>query len=50
MTLRDLMQLCYNAGSSIDSDAPKGGGGFIWWWKKYGQDRHDAFRREDARK
>lgn len=43
MTLKELMQLCYNAGSYIYGDAPLGGGGWTWWWDKYGQERHDAF-------
>ena len=46
MTLKELMQLCYNAGGYIYEDAPKGGGGFEWWWGKYGEDRHDAFTAE----
>lgn len=41
MTLKELMQLCYNAGTEINE-----GGGFAWWWKAYGEERHDAFAKE----
>ena len=44
MTLRELMQLCYNAGGYNYDEKPKGeeAGGFVWWWGKYGHERHDA--------
>lgn len=39
MTLKELMQLVYNAGL----DGWENEQGFAEWWKKYGRDRHKAF-------
>ena len=42
MTLKELMQLCWNAGvrDAVNDPSP-GGGGFRSWWEKDGEERHE---------
>ncbi len=42
MVLKELMQLCYNAGN-LDGKMYASSGTFNSWWSKHGEDRHEAF-------
>ncbi len=48
MTLKELMQLVYNAGRD-DADERFGGRGWQAWWQKFGKERHDAWMATQTR-
>ena len=43
MNLKELMQLCFNAGR--ESAQTPDDEGWRPWWEEYGQERHDDFLR-----